>query len=195
MTMKRLLFLIILILMCAMPSGATYYVVGNSPMGDGFSPDKGKAMTEHPDGTYTLKCGGFSGYVRFVFADSLAEAGDWDSFSESMRIGPVDGLENIESGTWIPTQKASGDANSAYRFYGRSGKKYLITLDIINWRFRIDIDNSDNYDLSKTASVTISLMTMRWKLRTTGKDTIISGIIRAISVFPKPLPYMMTLIL
>lgn len=147
--MKRLLFLIILILMCAMPSGATYYVVGNSPMGDGFSPDKGKAMTEHPDGTYTLKCGGFSGYVRFVFADSLAEAGDWDSFSESMRIGPVEGLESIGSGTWIPTQKASGDANSAYRFQGRSGDKYLITLDIINWRFRIDVDNSDNCDFIK----------------------------------------------
>ena len=149
MTMKRLLFLIILILMCAIQSGATYYVVGNSPMGDGFSPDKGKAMTEHPDGTYTLKCDGFSGYIRFVFADSLAEAGDWDSFSESMRIGPVEGLESIGSGTWIPTQKASGDANSAYRFQGRSGDKYLITLDIINWRFRIDVDNSDNCDFIK----------------------------------------------
>ena len=51
--MKRLL-LISLILMWAMPSWATYYVVGNSPIGNGFSPDKGKAMTEHPDGTYTL---------------------------------------------------------------------------------------------------------------------------------------------
>ena len=132
--MKRLL-LISLILMWAMPSWATYYVVGNSPIGNGFSPDKGKAMTEHPDGTYTLKCNAFSGYIRFVFADSLAEADDWDSFSESMRIGPVDGLENIESGTWIPTQKASGNANSAYRFYGSGGNKYLITLDIINWRF------------------------------------------------------------
>ena len=146
--MKRLL-LISLILMWAMPSWATYYVVGNSPIGNGFSPDKGKAMTEHPDGTYTLKCNAFSGYIRFVFADSLAEADDWDSFSESMRIGPVDGLENIESGTWIPTQKASGNANSAYRFYGSGGNKYLITLDIINWRFRIDIDNSDNCDFIK----------------------------------------------
>lgn len=147
--MKRLLFLIILILMCAMPSGATYYVVGNSPMGDGFSPDKGKAMTEQPDGTYTLKCDAFYGHKKFVFADSLAEADDWDSFSESMRIGPVDGLENIARGTWIPTQKASGDANSAYRFLGMSVDKYLITLDIINWRFRIDINNSDNCDFIK----------------------------------------------
>ena len=146
--MKRLL-LISLILMWAMPSWATYYVVGNSPIGNGFSPDKGRVMTEHPDGTYTLKCDAFSGYIRFVFADSLAKAGDWDSFCESMRIGPVEGLENIESGTWIPTQKVCGDANSAYRFYGRGGNKYLITLDVINWRFRIDIDNSENCDFIK----------------------------------------------
>ena len=92
--MKRIL-LIFLILACAMPSWATYYIVGNSPMGNGFSPDKGKAMTEHPDGTYTLMCDAFSGDIRFVFADSLAETDDRDSFSESMIIGPTDGLEYV----------------------------------------------------------------------------------------------------
>ena len=146
--MKRIL-LIFLILACAMPSWATYYIVGNSPMGNGFFPDKGKAMTEHPDGTYTLMCDAFSGDIRFVFADSLAETDGRDSFSESMIIGPTNGLEYVESGTWVPTQKASGSMNSAYRFIGSGGDKYLITLDIINCRFRIDVNYPGNYDFIK----------------------------------------------
>ena len=88
--MKRLHYLLLLFLftMNAIPSHATYYIVGNEPIGLGFSPDKGRAMTAHADGTYTIECGSFNGYARFVFADSLAEAGDWDTFHASMRIGP-----------------------------------------------------------------------------------------------------------
>ena len=96
MMKKVTLFAIFLIM--ALSSHATYYIVGNAPMGDGFSPDKGRAMTEQPDGTYTLKCDAFAGNLKFVFADGLAEAGDWDTFSESMRIGPTNGTENIQSG-------------------------------------------------------------------------------------------------
>ena len=143
--MKRIL-LFTALLMTVVTSQATYYVVGNSPMGDGFSPDKGRAMTADDDGTYTLKCDAFNGNLRFVFADSLAESGDWDTFSSSMRIGPINGVENIQVGTWIPTQKASGEKLNSYRFYGSGGDKYLITLDTVNWRFRIDVDNSENND-------------------------------------------------
>ena len=124
--------------MNAIPSHATYYIVGNEPIGLGFSPDKGRAMTAHADGTYTIECGSFNGYARFVFADSLAEAGDWDTFHASMRIGP-ETLQNISCGEWISTQKASGQRNdSGYRLYGSGGYKYLITFDPVNWRFRID---------------------------------------------------------
>ena len=120
--MKRITLLSIL-LITALISHATYYLVGTQPMGYGLVPDKGRVMSVHPDGTYTIKCQAAKGVNRFVFADSLAEPDDWETFNESMRIGPVESV-GVKKGEWTSTQKAAGKKNNTAYLLSGSGEDH-----------------------------------------------------------------------
>ena len=122
--MKKLITLLSMVVMLAFSSQAAYYLVGNEPFGNGWDPSTGVEMTQNADGTYSFKAT-INGSIWFVMADGLADAGDWTTFNDNLRIGPTGGDETVTADTWITTQKSGGD-HGAYKFTG-SGSEYIIT--------------------------------------------------------------------
>lgn len=134
--MKRLLSLLGLVLTVALSSHAAYYIVGSDPFG-GWNPASGMEMTKQSDGTYSCEVR-IDGTVWFVFADGLSS--DWSVFNSTYRIGPLNGDETVQLGTYYTTQRA-GDSG-AYKFVGESwiglDLRYTITLDPSTWKFIIE---------------------------------------------------------
>jgi hypothetical protein len=133
--MKKVFTLLTMMAAFALTSQAAYYLVGNEPFGNGWDPSNGVEMTKNADGTYSFTAT-VNGSIWFVFADALAESGDWATFNNTMRIGPTGGDEEVTAGTWTTFQKSEGD-HGAYKFTG-SGSEYTITLNPYSKKFKID---------------------------------------------------------
>ncbi len=133
--MKKVFTLLTMMAAFALTSQAAYYLVGNEPFGNGWDPSNGVEMTKNADGTYSFTAT-VNGSIWFVFADALAESGDWATFNNTMRIGPTGGDEVVTAGTWTAFQKSEGD-HGAYKFTG-SGSEYTITLNPYSKKFKID---------------------------------------------------------
>jgi len=133
--MKKVFTLLTMMAAFALTSQAAYYLVGNEPFGNGWDPSNGVEMTKNADGTYSFTAT-VNGSIWFVFADALAESGDWATFNNTMRIGPTGGDEEVTAGTWTAFQKSEGD-HGAYKFTG-SGSEYTITLNPYSKKFKID---------------------------------------------------------
>ncbi|MBR5685723.1 MAG: chitobiase/beta-hexosaminidase C-terminal domain-containing protein [Muribaculaceae bacterium] len=113
--------------------GAQMYIVGDAPFGS-WNPAGGVPMTVGTGGTYSYTTT-INGKVYFVFADHLAaSSGDWDTFNNNYRYGPLTDGETVTANTWITTQRSS---EGAYCFTG-NGSEYVIKFDTINKRFRVD---------------------------------------------------------
>ena len=124
-----------MMVMLAFSSQAAYYLVGNEPFGNGWDPSSGVELTMNSDGTYSFTAT-INGSIWFVFADGLAEAGDWSTFNDNLRIGPTGGDETVPVGEWMTTQKSGGD-HGAYKFTG-SGGEYVVTYNPYINKFKID---------------------------------------------------------
>ncbi len=135
MSMKKFFTLLSMVVMLAFSSQAAFYLVGNEPFGKGWDPSAGVEMTMNADGTYSYK-GTINGSIWFVMADGLADAGDWATFNDNMRIGPTGGDETVTLDTWTTTQKSGGD-HGAYKFTG-SGSEYTITYNPFINKFKIE---------------------------------------------------------
>ncbi len=120
-------------------SRISYYLVGNQPFGKGWNPADGVELTQNAAGNYCFK-DTVNGSVWFVFADALTESPDWNTFDNTMRIGPTAGDETIELGVWTTFQKAHGD-HGAYKFTG-NGSEYMVTLNPYSQMFKIDVSTS-----------------------------------------------------
>ena len=79
--MKKIFTLLSMMVMLAFSSQAAYYLVGNEPFGNGWDPSSGVELTMNSDGTYSFTAT-INGSIWFVFADGLAEAGDWSTFTK-----------------------------------------------------------------------------------------------------------------
>ena len=124
--MKKVFTFLTMMVMLSFTSQAAYYLVGNPPFGNGWNPADGVLLTdEDGNGEFTFQ-GTINGAIWFVMADGLAEANDWTTFNNTMRIGPTGGDETITAGEWVTTQKSGGD-HGAYKFTG-SGEVYTITF-------------------------------------------------------------------
>ena len=124
--MKKVFTFLTLMVMLSFTSQAAYYLVGNPPFGNGWNPADGVQLTdENGNGEFTFK-GTINGAIWFVMADGLAEANDWTTFNNTLRIGPKNGDETVTAGEWVTTQKSEGD-HGAYKFTG-SGEVYTITF-------------------------------------------------------------------
>ena len=133
--MKKIFTLFMMVMALSFSSQAAYYLVGNPPFGNGWDPSDGIEMTMNADGTYGYK-GTINGSIWFVLADGLAEAGDWATFNNTLRIGPTGGDETVTAGQWVTCQKSEGD-HGAYKFTG-SGDEYVITFNPFINKFKID---------------------------------------------------------
>lgn len=122
--------------MFALTSQAAYYLVGEAPFGNGWDPSNGLEMTLNSDGLYSVK-GTVNGTIYFVLADNLAAAGDWTTFNNEYRIGPLGANEEVTVGSWITTQKAAGNGNGSYKFTG-TGSEYVITYNPYISKFKIE---------------------------------------------------------
>ena len=120
-------------------ANAAMYIVGTSPMGNGWNPNDGIAMTDNLDGTYTYDVT-IDGDVWFCFAEALTPGNsnqDWSVFNGQYRYGPTGGVDQTVTATeWTTTQK-QGNGNGSYKFHG-SGDKYTVTFDETNHKFKID---------------------------------------------------------
>ena len=123
--MKKVFTLLTLMVMLSFNSQAAYYLVGNPPFGNGWNPADGVLLTDNGNGEFSFK-GTINGAIWFVLADGLAEANDWATFNNTLRIGPTGGDETVTAGQWVGTQKSEGD-HGAYKFTG-SGEEYTITF-------------------------------------------------------------------
>ena len=121
--MKKFITLLSMMVMLAFTSQAAYYLVGQAPFGNGWSPNDGVEMTQNADGSYSYSAT-INGSIWFVFTDTFADAGDWTTFNNNYRIGPTGGDETVTAGVWTQTQRAGGD-HGAYKFTG-SGEVYTI---------------------------------------------------------------------
>ena len=133
--MKKFCTLLSMMVLLAFSSHAAYYLVGNEPFGNGWDPSSGVELTMNDDGTYSFTAT-VNGSIWFVFADGLAEAGDWSTFNDNLRIGPTGGDETVPVGEWMTTQKSGGD-HGAYKFTG-SGGEYVVTFNPYINKFKID---------------------------------------------------------
>lgn len=123
-----------LIALVGLNANAAMYIVGTSPMGNGWAPDNGIEMTDNGDGTYTYDVT-IDGDVWFCFADGLDAS--WDTFNGTHRYGPTTGVDQvITAAEWTTTQK-QGNGSGSYKFHG-SNEKYTVTFDSNNSRFMID---------------------------------------------------------
>ena len=138
--MKKLtLILSMMIALIGLNANAAMYIVGTSPMGNGWNPNDGIAMTDNLDGTYTYDVT-IDGDVWFCFAEALTPGNsneDWSVFNGQYRYGPTGGVDQTVTATeWTTTQK-QGNGNGSYKFHG-SGDKYTVTFDETNHKFKID---------------------------------------------------------
>ena len=133
--MKKFFTLLAMMVMLSFSSQAAYYLVGQSPFGNGWNPADGVEMTPNADGTYSYKAT-INGAIWFVMADGLAEANDWATFNDNLRIGPTGGDVTVEPGAWMDTQKSGGD-HGAYEFTG-TGEEYEIIFDPAKMQFKVD---------------------------------------------------------
>ena len=133
--MKKFFTLLAMMVMLSFSSQAAYYLVGQSPFGNGWNPADGVEMTPNADGTYSYKAT-INGAIWFVMADGLAEANDWATFNDNLRIGPTGGDVTVEPGAWMDTQKSGGD-HGAYKFTG-TGEEYEIIFDPAKMQFKVD---------------------------------------------------------
>ena len=133
--MKKFCTLLSMMVLLAFSSHAAYYLVGNQPFGNGWDPSTGVELTMNDDGTYSFTAT-INGSIWFVFADGLADAGDWSTFNDNLRIGPTGGDETVPVGEWMTTQKSGGD-HGAYKFTG-SGGEYVVTYNPYINKFKID---------------------------------------------------------
>ena len=134
--MKKIFTLFASMAMFALTSQAAYYLVGEAPFGNGWDPSNGLEMTLNSDGLYSVK-GTVNGTIYFVLADNLAAAGDWTTFNNEYRIGPLGANEEVTVGSWITTQKAAGNGNGSYKFTG-TGSEYVITYNPYISKFKIE---------------------------------------------------------
>ena len=147
--MKKIFTFLTMMVMFAFSSQATYYLVGNPPFGNDWNPSDGVALSDNGNGEFSFKAT-INGSIWFVLADGLAEAGDWTTFNNTLRIGPTGGDEEIVAGNWIATQKSGGD-HGAYKFTG-TGDEYTITYIPAISRFMI----SGNVDEIPITSYTVA---------------------------------------
>ena len=128
-----------MIALIGLNANAAMYIVGTSPMGNGWNPNDGIAMTDNLDGTYTYDVT-IDGDVWFCFAEALTPGNsneDWSVFNGQYRYGPTGGVDQTVTATeWTTTQK-QGNGNGSYKFHG-SGDKYTVTFDETNHKFKID---------------------------------------------------------
>ncbi len=136
MSMKKIFTLSAMMVMLAFSSQAAYYLVGEAPFGNGWDPSNGLEMTLGSDGLYSVK-GTVNGTIYFVLADNLSAPGDWTTFNNEYRIGPLGANEEVTVGSWITTQKAAGNGNGSYKFTG-TGSEYTITYNPYISKFKIE---------------------------------------------------------
>ena len=134
--MKKIFTLSAMMVMLAFSSQAAYYLVGEAPFGNGWDPSNGLEMTLGSDGLYSVK-GTVNGTIYFVLADNLSAPGDWTTFNNEYRIGPLGANEEVTVGSWITTQKAAGNGNGSYKFTG-TGSEYTITYNPYISKFKIE---------------------------------------------------------
>jgi hypothetical protein len=134
--MKKVFTLFTMVMMLAFSSQASYYLVGEAPFGNGWDPSNGLEMTANADGTYSVT-GTVNGTIYFVLADNLASPGDWTTFNNEYRIGPLGANEEVTVGTWITTQKAQGNGSGSYKFTG-TGSEYVITYNPFISKFKVE---------------------------------------------------------
>ena len=134
--MKKIFTLFTMVMMLAFSSQAAYYLVGEPPFGNGWDPSNGLEMTVNADGTYSVT-GTVNGTIYFVLADNLASAGDWTTFNNEYRIGPLGANEEVTVGAWITTQKAQGNGSGSYKFTG-TGSEYVLTYNPFISKFKIE---------------------------------------------------------
>ena len=126
-------------LLTAFSANAAMYLVGNSPLGNGWDPSSGVEMTDNSDGTYTFTFTATSNTTLwFVFADGLSSSSsDWDTFNGTYRYGPTTGSNQVlEVNTPTTTQK-QGNGNGSYQFKFTSGTEYTIKFDLTNLQITI----------------------------------------------------------
>ena len=138
MSMKKIFTLSAMMVMLAFSSQAAYYLVGEAPFGNGWDPSNGLEMTLGSDGLYSVK-GTVNGTIYFVLADNLSAPGDWTTFNNEYRIGPLGANEEVTVGSWITTQKAAGNGSGSYKFTG-TGSEYTITYNPYISKFKIEGD-------------------------------------------------------
>ena len=136
MSMKKFFTLFAMMCMLAFSSQAAYYLVGQEPFGKGWEPSTGVELTMGNDGLYSFTAT-VNGTIYFVLADNLASAGDWATFNNEYRIGPLGANEDVTVGEWITTQKAEGNGNGSYKFIGTGGE-YTITYNPYISKFKIE---------------------------------------------------------
>ena len=134
--MKKFFTLFAMMVMLAFSSQAAYYLVGQEPFGQGWEPSTGVELTMGSDGLYSVTAT-VNGTIYFVLADNLASAGDWTTFNNEYRIGPLGDNEDVTVGSWITTQKAQGNGNGSYKFIGTGGE-YTITYNPYISKFKIE---------------------------------------------------------
>ena len=167
--MKRILTLLSMIVTLALSSQANYYLVGQAPFGNGWEPSNGLEMTRNDDGTYSVK-GTIMGTIYFFLADNLAAPGDWVTFNNEYRIGPIDGDQQVFADNWVQTQKSKGD-NGAYMFVG-SGDEYTLIFDPVDYKFIIESTMAPPYDCYTVAGMPKSVFGTQWDASDTNNDMI-----------------------
>ncbi len=122
-----------MIALVGLNANAAIYLVGTSPLGNGWDPSTGVEMKDNGDGTYSYVAN-IDGDVWFCFADGLDS--NWDVFNGTHRYGPTTGGDQtINPETWTTTQK-QGNGSGSYKFHG-SGDDYTVIFDLNNLQFII----------------------------------------------------------
>ena len=134
--MKKLtLILSMMIALVGLNANAAMYIVGNVPFGD-WNPGGGVEMTDTDgDGVYTYVTDQINGTVWFVFGDGLDA--EWNVFNNGLRIGPLNGNEEVKIDTEYTTQKST-NSGASYFFEGTAGEAYTISFDTNTMKFKIE---------------------------------------------------------
>ena len=171
MFMKKFFTLLAMMSMLTFSSQAAYYLVGQQPFGQGWDPSTGVELTLNSEGLYSYKAT-INGAIYFVLADNLASPGDWDTFNNDYRIGPLGANETVGVNEWITTQKAQGNGSGSYMFIG-TGSEYTITYNPYISKFKIEGDQGEiEIDSYTVAGTPAAVFGTEWDPANTDNDMI-----------------------